>query len=178
MHSLSSHTEVRWLYADKQSDSGYLDSMVVIHDCDSSWNNYRLSVTVDPIEKWAIICFRTNNSRTPTVSDGMAFDGYRLDICQGEGSYTNKLTLTRHQGEPPNTVFLKNSPENIVPSSPFRLDIEMIGADIKVYIDDSLAMEYTDENPVYSGGIGLGCIWSNKARFDNVVVTKSEGFSQ
>ena len=171
-------TDSGWLYAEREPGSSYLDSVAVIHDCDGNWNNYRLSVTVDSMEKWAIVCFRTNNSGTPTDGDGMAFDGYRLDICQGEGSYTNKLTLTRHQGEPINTVFLKNSPENIVPSSSFQLDIEMIGADIKVYIDSSLAMEYTDENPIHSGGIGLGCIWSLKVRFDDVVVTKIEGFSQ
>jgi len=151
-----------WLYAEQDSSSSFKDSIAVVHDCDSIWRNYRLSVTVDPIEKWAMVCFRTNNSQKPTDGDGMAFDGYRLDICQGDGSYTNKLTLTRHQGEPTNTVFLKNSPENIVPGSPFRLDIEIINTEIKVYINDSIALEYSDDTPVYSGGIGLGCIWSKK----------------
>ena len=29
-----------------------------------------------------------------------------------------------------------------------------------------------------SGGIGLGCIWSKKAKYDDVIVNKIEEFSQ
>ena len=51
------------------------------------------------------------------------------------------------------------------------------GANIKIYIDTQLIIDYTDSNPLIRGKIGFQCIQS-KARFDNLLAQEEYSYSQ
>jgi len=61
----------------------------------------------------------------------------------------------------------------------YQMKVECLGNDFRVYVDDNLVLEYTDNNnPYYTGGIGLAC-WTGynpeqycDISFDNVAVTE------
>jgi hypothetical protein len=65
---------------------------------------------------------------------------------------------------------LKSVPGNYVSSKKYTLKASIIGADIKVYVDDVLVMEYTDPNPFVTGRPGLR-VHSTEVYFDNFKVT-------
>ena len=39
-----------------------------------------------------------------------------------------------------------------------KLDIEAIGSRIKVWVNDTLVLDYTDTDPLLTGGVSLGAI--------------------
>jgi Domain of Unknown Function (DUF1080) len=53
-------------------------------------------------------------------------------------------------------IFLVTKPKpRAVPGRWYHYRIEVRGANIKVYIDDKLQIDYTDPNPILRGGVGL-----------------------
>lgn len=49
----------------------------------------------------------------------------------------------------------------------YRLKVIMTEANIKLYVDDVLQIEYDDANPIEAGKIGLWCYWT-ACSFDNI----------
>lgn len=56
-----------------------------------------------------------------------------------------------------------------------NLKLQGAGATIRAYVNNHLITEYTDQNPVTSGRIGLGCSYTH-TEFDNLKVMKIKGF--
>ncbi|OJV34744.1 MAG: hypothetical protein BGO29_09940 [Bacteroidales bacterium 36-12] len=73
-----------------------------------------------------------------------------------------------------NWAQLKSAPGNYVTNKKYTLKASIIGADIKVYVDDVLVMEYTDPNPFVTGRPGLR-VHNTEVYFDNFKVTVHDG---
>jgi hypothetical protein len=68
------------------------------------------------------------------------------------GIELGKLVPPEGEGQ----IFLVTKPEpRAVPGRWYDYRIEVRGANIKVYIDDKLEIDYTDPNPILRGGVGL-----------------------
>jgi hypothetical protein len=73
-------------------------------------------------------------------------------IHKTNGIELGKLVPPKGEGQ----VFLVTKPApRAVPGRWYDYRIEVRGANIKVYIDDKLQIDYTDPNPILRGGIGL-----------------------
>jgi hypothetical protein len=73
-------------------------------------------------------------------------------IHKTNGIELGKLVPPRGEGQ----VFLVTKPRpHAVPGRWYDYRIEVRGANIKVYIDDKLHIDYTDPNPILRGGVGL-----------------------
>jgi hypothetical protein len=73
-------------------------------------------------------------------------------IHKANGIELGELVPPRGEGQ----VFLVTKPRPYaVPGRWYDYRIEVRGANIKVYIDDELQIDYTDPNPILRGGVGL-----------------------
>jgi hypothetical protein len=73
-------------------------------------------------------------------------------IHKTNGIELGKLVPPRGEGQ----VFLVTKPTpHAVPGRWYDYRIEVRGANIKVFIDDELQIDYTDPNPILRGGVGL-----------------------
>jgi hypothetical protein len=73
-------------------------------------------------------------------------------IHKTNGIELGKLVPPRGEGQ----IFLVTKPRpRAVPGRWYDYRIEVRGANIKVYIDDELQIDYTDPNPILRGGVGL-----------------------
>jgi hypothetical protein len=73
-------------------------------------------------------------------------------IHKTNGIELGKLVPPRGEGQ----IFLVTKPRpRAVPGRWYDYRIEVRGANIKVYIDDKLQIDYTDPNPILRGGVGL-----------------------
>lgn len=69
-----------------------------------------------------------------------------------------------------NWTQLKSAPGTYVTNKKYNLKASIIGADIKVYVDDVLVLEYTDPDPLITGRPGLR-VHNTEVYFDNFRVT-------
>jgi len=73
-------------------------------------------------------------------------------IHKTNGIELGKLVPPKGEGQ----IFLVTKPRpQVVPGRWYDYRIEVRGANIKVYIDDKLQIDYTDPNPILRGGVGL-----------------------
>ena len=56
-------------------------------------------------------------------------------------------------------------------TNPATLKMQVVGQKIDLFINSKLVDSLVDAQPLANGRIGLGVIWSFKARFDDVIVT-------
>ena len=153
------------------------------------WNNFQLSVTVNPIGGWqnARIMLQTNNF--DWSSDGYTGSGYQINLTKGGypngpdalvslPSQTDSIAITRADCPGPGLCYTGN-PTLVVASktfspafdNPTRFDIYANNGNIQVNSGSLNLLDYTDPNPLPAGSIGLGAIWETKTTFANLVVS-------
>jgi|GEM_PF-2715535 len=157
-----------WLH-NQDRDGWPRDAMAVVHDSDSNWTDYTLSLTVDPIENsssWthANVLFRTDNYvRSSGPSSGRA---YQLDIKGWE----NRVVLYRSNNDTHNHQLLAELYPFSVPAGPMDVIVSVEGGHIQVWFDGLLVVDVVDPNPLLFGGVGVHNIWESEARYDNIIV--------
>jgi len=112
---------------------------------------------------WVNIRYQENSSDPRKVRNGYYF------LIHTNG----KIELAKWKGGRQYWLFNKNSGYSATNKN--RIRIEAYGANIKVYINGNLEIDYTDSNPVLeSGRIALQSYFSH-AHFDNLQITAADG---
>jgi hypothetical protein len=162
-----------WLHCRKPVWDPPLDAVAVTHDGDQSWTDYEFSFIADPVTsvQMALAYIRTNGSRPRTGASGLLTLGYRLDFHGDDQSgYPNALVLYRDAGVLGEDLVLAAAVPGCIPAAPWHVDIQAQGPRIRVAVNGIWLLDWTDPNPILSGGVGLGSIWTEEARFDDVLV--------
>ncbi len=140
---------------------------------DRNWGDYTVSVDVTPQSavNCGLIVRATDPGstvRTPTYSQGAPTDadahasvdwvlGYYVGISENN-VVLSKLSYSYTQ--------LKVYKGDFDPGSTYRLKVVCEGANIKVYVDDQLYIDYTDSDPFIQGMAGVRT-YNSTASFDN-----------
>ena len=163
-----------WLHA-KDTDGWPRDSLIITHDRDASWRDYRVRLFVDFVEgtEWehATIVLRADNF--VNTSAGSSGRGYLLIFRGSKGWFP----------EDQQTIYLYRADNDLgistplfrqhwnVPTSPFFVDVSLNGNRISLAVDEQSVLDVTDPAPLLFGGVGLHTVWESEARFDSVYIT-------
>jgi hypothetical protein len=118
----------------------------------SNWHDYTFAARMSLQQQ-----LRKNSAPNEWETGWLLFrymDGARSYylIHKTNGIELGKLVPPRGEGQ----VFLVTKPRpRAVPGRWYDYRIEVRGANIKVFIDDELQIDYTDPNPILRGGVGL-----------------------
>jgi hypothetical protein len=150
----------------------------------SAWSDYRLSTRV-VTEGGGTAC-----AEGPPCAWYVAMVKVRVQTLRGDvrGTYydvqmwTPPSEKTTHRGAFVGLLKVVDDEVSIVSEDPApagaindydnKLDIEVIGTRIRVYVNDRVITDYTDqtENPIMTGGVSLGALWESTTRYDYVDV--------
>jgi uncharacterized protein (TIGR03437 family) len=117
------------------------------------WGDFRLAAKVKVVGGWLDISSR--NSYYAYYDVRLQRDSLALSRVRLNSEFT----------------WLANVPASYAPDRWYSLAIVGIGANIKVYVDDVLKIDYTDPAPVLLGGVGLGMASGSEVRVDDVEVS-------
>jgi uncharacterized protein (TIGR03437 family) len=117
------------------------------------WGDFRLAAKVKVVQGWLDISCRNSY---------YAYYDVRLQA--------NALALSRVRLNSEFT-WLANVPASYAPDRWYSLAIVSIGANIKVYVDDVLKIDYTDPAPALLGGVGLSMASGSEVFVDDVEVS-------
>ncbi len=149
------------------------DGFITTHE-GSNWSDYHVTTRFNPLgggDDWfnSEIAFR--------VQDMHGF---------AEGTYYQIFIFTpnAHPGFPPNTVSLQkfsdggrvelalfNVDPGILNGTDNTVDIQAVGGNFDFTINGTPIGHFHDDNPILTGGIGLGAIWESTTRYDYVNVS-------
>ncbi len=163
-----------WLHT-QDSDGWPRDSIAVVHDGDSAWTDYTVSMTADfadgsPWENFTILLRSDGFVRGSGVSEGTA---YQLTFNGEDGwdpANRNTVELLRTDNETGQSTRLFRGTVALS-DDPMDLQISLDGGRIRLAIDGKAIFDVTDADPLLFGGIGVHAIWESEARFDNIIVT-------
>ena len=144
---------------------------------DKNWGDYTVEIDVTPTN--GINCgliVRTTNPgvptfqlNTPTDNDTLAgtdwFMGYFVGITGDAGLIIGKHSYSYQQVAGVKLSFSQNAT--------YRMKVVCEGANIKVYLDGTLYLDYTDSDPFLQGMVGMRT-HRCAAVFDNFAVTPIE----
>jgi hypothetical protein len=118
----------------------------------SNWHDYTFEARMNLQQQ-----LRQNSPSNPWEAGWLLFRyqgearSYYL-IHKTSGIELGKLVPPEGEGQ----IFLVTKPRpRVVPGRWYDYRIEVRGANIKVYIDDKLQIDYTDPDPILRGGVGL-----------------------
>ena len=178
-----------WLHS-KDTDGGQRDALALVHDGDTSWIDYELSLRFDPIETsapWtrASILLRTDDyDQNSVVLEGSAYRLYFGHHPDGGGVWNgpvNSVTFIKiaDGAEEPDPATGTNFKRQVffddLGLGPIDLKVRVEGATIDVDVDGADLFEWTDPDPLTHGGIGLHTTWEAETRFDDIVVRALDG---
>lgn len=161
----------------EDTDGWPRDALATVHDSDPTWTDYTVSLTAafiegTPWEHFNIVLRTDGFERGSGVSQGTA---YQLEFLGQAGwlpSEANRIVLTRTDHETPSWVTLYDQQWTPL-DSPMAITVSIIGARIRLRINNRQIFDVEDPNPLPFGGVGLHTIWEAAARFDDVVVRTS-----
>jgi hypothetical protein len=160
-----------WYYTQTTSD---LDSLALVHDKDTSWKDYMLSLKAQFVEGSVghiNIILRSNGfNRGPYVGEGSA---YQLEFWSSQWSPPKgQIALTRsikgHEGV---ELFKTNDYSLPLDGPPLDLNIILNGPEISLTVNNDHIFTIIDPAPLAYGGIGVHTIWTQAAKIDDVVVS-------
>jgi Ca2+-binding RTX toxin-like protein len=170
----SQFVEDGWLH-NVDTDDWPRDSEALVHDSDTSWRNYRLSLTADfvngsPWEQFTVL-FRTNNFNRSSA--GTSGDAYQLAFygvtgwTPGGEPKLKSFDLTRIRNGQPTLLVQEdwNSSE-----TPTDIVVNVDGSHIQVSLNGASVIDLVDPDPLLFGGIGVHNIWESEGRYDNFIV--------
>ncbi len=133
-----------------------------IYAGDTAWTDYILQAEVNFVSSNAILVVR---------STGHWQNEYRFDLWMQGGENSNTYQISKYQGgiETQLTPGLVSSPVPI--TDPCQVQILAQGDHLGLYINGEVVTEFTDPDPLLTGRIGLGVIWTYTSRFDDVLVS-------
>lgn len=152
--------------------------------------------TIDTSNRYGTIVSTSSTCCSETVAGDTSWTNYRyeLDLLGKQGvdknlmfRYINSLTkygihmtgsvISLEKHIPGSSVDLIIVPGSFINDVVYQVKIEAIGNNIKVFVNNVLYINYTDNNsPILNGKIGLrvgtGATFPSQVWFDNVVVTQ------
>ncbi|MBQ7355345.1 MAG: family 43 glycosylhydrolase [Clostridia bacterium] len=144
---------------------------------DRNWNNYTVSVDVTPgsAVNCGVIVRATDPGstvRTPTYSQGNPTDAdchASINWVQGYyvGISNNNVILSKLSY---GSTQLKVYKGDFNKGTTYRMKVVCDGANIKIYVDDQLYIDYTDTDPFIQGMAGVR-VYDSTATFDNFSIT-------
>jgi hypothetical protein len=167
-----------WLHNQDQ-DGGARDSQAILHDSDSSWDNYSFHATAEILgPNWTYATFDLRTQGYSRSSDGTTGRAYELTFLNTTGpgqiyyGNINRVALTRVDctSGPCTYSELANKSLPLGSKGPFEVDVKLNGGDIRVFVDGSRVIHAVDANPITFGGVGIHNIWESHARYDDVLV--------
>jgi Ca2+-binding RTX toxin-like protein len=168
----SQFVENGWLH-NVDNNGGPRDSMALVHDGDTSWTNYTVSLTADfaagtPWDQFTIL-FRTNDfSRSSSTHLG---DAYQLIFNGtngwGSGGEGEMVSLIRSRNFEYTSLFEGNWNSS---NTPAEIVISAEEGHIQVSLNGSSLIDLVDPDPLLFGGIGVHNVWESEGRYDNFMV--------
>ncbi len=164
-----------WYYT-KSVENNPTDSLAIVHDKDKSWKDYKLSMKAQFNTSSAVghynVLLRTNDFvRINGPQQGTA---YQLEFfgSNWDSPHRNRIVLSRCDLDIGSVITLVDKSFPLpVNGSPLNLEIVVQGAKISLSINGQSVFSVVDPNPLPYGGIGVHTIWSEEARFDDVVLS-------
>jgi len=133
-----------------------------IYAGNTSWTDYALQAKISFINPNAILVLR---------STGHWVNEYRFDFWKQGGQYSNSYQVTKYQ-DGISYDLTNGLVESLVPiTDPCVLMVQVSGNHLILYANGEFIDQIDDPDPLSNGRIGLGVIWTDSARFDDVVVT-------
>jgi hypothetical protein len=169
----SQFVENGWLHS--QDTNGWpRDSMALVHDGDTSWTNYTVSLTADfasgtPWETVGVL-FRTNNFKRS--SDGNSGDAYLFGLNGIDGwdpANINNMFFLRYRNGQPTLLYETTNVWNSS-NAPADIVISLNDGHIQVSLDGENVIDLVDPDPLLFGGIGVFNIWESEGQYDNFIV--------
>lgn len=171
----SQWVEDGWLHT-KDVDGFPRDSLIVAHDGDPLWQDYRVRLSVDFVAgtPWehANVVLRTDHFKRDS-SGSPSGSGYELEFFGNNGwlpGDQDVIQLIRTDNAIGSSIALFRA-HWALPSHPFFVDVSLQGGRISLLVDEQPVFDLVDPAPLRSGGLGLHAIWEAEARFDGVYVT-------
>jgi hypothetical protein len=129
-----------------------------------SWTDYRLTCDFFTGGNDGIgIDFRVDN--------GLAGDGfYRLFFVNDPTNGGPFTKLIKYNKTTDTFALLASTTETYEPNRWYEVEIEVVGTNIKCYVDGILFFDLSDANSIQKGKIGLFCYYNKDVFFDNVKV--------
>ncbi len=131
---------------------------------DIAWQNYALQ---------AKVIFVDYNAELVVRSTGHFQNEYRISLWQQKPGYfySNMYQISKYQDGVVSSFTNGNIPSPVIITNPSIVRVEVKNNNISLYINNQFITQFTDQNPLPSGQIGLGVIWYYSKYFYNVVVT-------
>jgi serine/threonine protein kinase len=145
-----------------QGGGGQIDGW--IYAGDTTWQDYALQ---------AKVIFVDYNAELVVRSTGHFQNEYRISLWQQMPGYyySNMYQISKYQNGVTTSFTDGNIPSPVTITNPSIVRIEVKNDTIRLYINNQFVTEYTDQDPLLSGQIGLGVIWDYSNHFDDVIVT-------
>lgn len=161
------------------ADGDSRDALAIVHDSDTSWTDYGVSVTVSfahqtPWEHANVILRSDGFYRGSNGAEGTA---YQLEFYGHKGwlpQERNRITLIRTDHVTPKWVTLYEGAWT-PPGTKFDVKACLEGGRIRLWVDKQPVFDVTDPEPFPFGGVGLHTVWETRSWYDNVVVAKVPG---
>lgn len=165
-----------WMHT-RGGDSRGRNSMAIVHDSDSSWRNYKVSMRAQFVDTGFVDDFgvqlRTDDF---LLSSGpRSGQAYQLTVYgpRGWDFGGNLVVFSRLDFRPGSPIdeIQFGSVHMAVPTTPMLIEASLIGGHIQVWIDHAKIFDFVDPDPLKAGGVGVLGIWESESRFDNVRVS-------
>jgi uncharacterized repeat protein (TIGR01451 family) len=133
-----------------------------IYAGDTSWTNYSMQVKV---------VFGNPDATIVLRSTGSGLNEYILDFWTYGDLNSNKYQISKYQDGQYHNLSggLVDSPVPI--TNPSVIMVQVIDDRIILYVNGQYLSEFYDPEPLLNGRIGLGTMYANPIRFDDVVVS-------
>lgn len=132
-----------------------------IYAGDTAWTDYSLSATVS---------FDDMETEFVVRSTGHWENEYRIGIWLHPYMDQYHLQLARYDKGDVSPILGDGIPSPVPITNPAKVQVTVVGATLALFINDLMAFSWVDSEPLPSGRIGLGAIWEETGRFDDVIV--------
>jgi photosystem II stability/assembly factor-like uncharacterized protein len=118
-----------------------------------AWSDFRLKARVKLLRGDVTLNFRYSRCA-----------GYRLRLGAGAGQFSRQLDCAAPQRLPDHAGTLQSGRW-------YRVEVEGIGSNLKMWIDGTLVLDYIDVNSIPAGGFAFEAGQNSEVHIDNVEVT-------
>ncbi len=161
-----------WLHT-KDLNGWPRDSEVVVHDGDTTWTNYSVSLTAafTPGTPWEYINIplRVDGyQRSSSVHTGNAYELELLGTRGWSSSESNQIVLNRVNQGRSTSLFRGRWTPSV---APMKVDVSLDQGLIQVSVNGLPLIDLLDQAPLMYGGVGVHTIWESEAQIDDLTVT-------
>jgi hypothetical protein len=175
-------TEDGWVYLNHPIPfDPYRDSVLMTGE-DDDWSDYRIrtrfyaetgtSIGFDEAYR-GMVWFRVQEFSGWGHYTGTATCYWLVvntPLWGGGGTNSDTVWLNKKVGETVTFITTVHPPEGVIHDRDNIVEIEVVGGNIKAAVNGIDVLEYTDRDPILTGGVGLGAAWEAMTRYDYITV--------